>query len=366
MYQSFTVAFALLALLGGASCNKNIQQLSEQPAKAQNIILLIGDGMGLTQLSTAYYFGAEDEPQFSRFLCIGLHQNTPTDAKITDSASGATAFSAGVKTYNAAIGVDQDTIPRETILEWAAKNGKSTGLIATSTITHATPASFFAHVAHRNLHEDIARQFVDAPVDFTAAGGYQYFTQREDGQDLLAALRAKGITVDTGAMAASHEAGQRYAYLMAPDSLPNMLHGRGDFLTTATQRALAHLSQDKDGFFLMVESSQIDWGGHANDAKAIIAEVADFDRTVGAALDFARRDGNTLVIVTADHETGGFALTAPVIFGRADYGNLTGTFSTGGHSAALIPVLAYGPGAEAFMGVYQNNAIYHKMRACFK
>jgi alkaline phosphatase len=126
------------------------------------------------------------------------------------------------------------------------------------------------------------------------------------------------------------------------------------------------LSQDKDGFFLMVESSQIDWGGHANDAKAIIAEVADFDRTVGAALDFARRDGNTLVIVTADHETGGFALTAPVIFGRADYGNLTGTFSTGGHSAALIPVLAYGPGAEAFMGVYQNNAIYHKMRACFK
>ncbi|HMQ48720.1 MAG TPA: alkaline phosphatase [Saprospiraceae bacterium] len=365
MKKPLLLTSTLLFLLLISSCNKSLQHLSTGKGKAKNIILLIGDGMGLSQLSSAYYYG-DKTPHFSRFYHIGLHQNTPTDAQITDSASGATAFSIGLKTYNAAIGVDKDTLPHETILEWAARNRKSTGLVATSTITHATPASFYAHVAHRNLHEDIALDFLNSPVDFTAAAGYQYFNQRKDGRDLLAELRQKDVIVDTNAIADELIQGQRYTFLLAPDSLLSKQNGRNDFLPKATQKALEYLSQNKDGFFLMVEGSQIDWGGHANDGNYVVTEVLDFNEVVGVALDFAEKDGNTLVVVTADHETGGFSLSAPLVFGRGDYNNIKPTFSTGGHTAALIPVFAYGPGAERFMGVYQNNDIFGKMMAGFK
>ncbi|MEZ4985481.1 MAG: alkaline phosphatase [Saprospiraceae bacterium] len=361
-----TVPFLLsMLMLVLVACSPSMQQLAQKPPRAQNVILLIGDGMGLSQLSSAYYFG-EAKPNFARFYHIGLHQNKPTDATITDSASGATAFSIGKKTYNAAIGVDQDTVPHTTILEWAAANGKSTGLVATSTITHATPASFYAHVAHRNFHEDIALDFLKSPVDFTAAGGYQYFNRRKDGRNLLAELRQQGVVVDTNAMATDLVPGNRYAFLLAPDSLLSMQSGRGSFLPDATMKAISFLSQNKKGFFLMVEGSQIDWAGHSNSGKELVQEVLDFDKAVGAALDFAAKDGNTLVVVTADHETGGFALSAPIVFGRGDYNHIQPTFSTGGHTAALIPVFAFGPGAERFMGTYQNNEIYHKMMASFK
>jgi alkaline phosphatase len=321
--------------------------------------------MGLAQISSVYYYG-DRKPNFSRFQSIGLHQNEPVGARITDSASGATAFSIGKKTYNGAIGVDRDTIPRETILEWAAKKGKSTGVVATSSITHATPASFYAHVKSRIFAEDIALDLVKSPVDFAAGGGYQYFSQRSDGKDLLGELRSRGVEVDTNGLGRSFTLGKRYAYFLAADALPSMRAGRGDFLPEATDAALKLLSQDPDGFFLMIEGSQIDWGGHGNQSEYIITETLDFDKAIGKALDFAKKDGNTLVVVTADHETGGYALSAPVLYGQADYGNISPTFSTGGHTASLIPVFAYGPGAERFMGVYQNNEIYDKMMAAWK
>ena len=353
---------ATLSLL--LSCNQPTESPAAPP-KAKNIILLIGDGMGLAQLSSAYYF-SDTTPNFSRFKYIGLHQTTPVGNLITDSAAGATAFSTGQKSYNSAIGVDKDTMPLETILEWAAKQGKHTGLVATSSITHATPASFYAHVKNRYLQEEIAAYFVNAPVDFAAGGGIQYFNKRADGKNLLDSLVAKGVDVDTTELGAMPLSDQRHAYLLAPDSLRSIWGGRGDFLPKATSLALDFLSQHKDGFFLMVEGSQIDWGGHNKNAQFIINEVIDFDQTVGLALDFAARDGNTLVIVTADHETGGFALSAPSVFGVDDYSHIVPTFSTSGHTASLIPVLAYGPGADQFMGVYQNNAIYDKMVACFQ
>lgn len=321
--------------------------------------------MGLTQLSTAYYYG-EDTPSFSRFRHIGLHQNHPVGAKITDSAAGATAFSAGVKSYNGAIGVDQDTLSVPTILEWAAENGKRTGVIATSTITHATPASFYAHVYSRNEHEAIAADFMEAPVDFAAGGGIQYFRpSRSDGRNLLTELRSNGYSVDTTGLPARASSDSKHAYFIAADALPKMSEGRGDFLPSATELALNYLDQSSNGFFLMVEGSQIDWGGHANDADYVISEVLDFEQVVAAALDFAEQDGQTLVVVTADHETGGLSLSASKVFGQDDYRGIAPSFSTGGHSAALIPVLAYGPGAETFTGIYQNNEIFDKMMAAF-
>ena len=355
------VALCLFAFL--LSCTSSINELKTSQ-KTKNIILLIGDGMGLTQLSTAYYFG-ENTPNFSRFKNIGLHQNKPVGHIITDSAAGATAFSIGQKTYNGAIGLDKDTMPVETILEWAAKQNKSTGLIATSSITHATPASFFAHEKLRSMQEEIASDFIDAPVDFAAAGGSKFFNERADGRDLIEQLRTNGVEVSTEKLGNDLKPGNRYAYFLEPDAMKKISEGRGDFLSEATTLGIDFLSKDKDGFFLMVEGSQIDWGGHNNNAQYIIDEVLDFDKAIGLALDFAEKDGNTLVVVTADHETGGFALSAPVIFGTTDYGALKPTFTTGGHTAALIPVLAFGKGAEAFMGFYQNNDIYLKMKNGF-
>lgn len=333
--------------------------------KIDNIILLIGDGMGLAQLSAAFYLSGDStyRPHFARFKQVGFHQSDPVGAKITDSAAGATAFSTGFKSYNGAIGVDADTVSRPTILELAAQQGMKTGVIATSSITHATPASFFAHVASRNLHEDIAKELVGSAVDYFAGGGREYFFQRSDGTSLGASLEKKGFTIDTLALPEGKlDRNGRYGFLLAPDGMPMMTEGRGDFLPSATRQAIDFLSSSRKGFFLMVEGSQIDWGGHANDAEYIVRETIDFDEAVGVALDYADQHPNTLVLVTADHETGGLSLSATEVYGRRDYRGIQPTFSTGGHSASLIPVLAYGPGAEAFQGFYQNNEIFGKMK----
>lgn len=359
-------AFSIVISFIFASCSSNRIPADTSVRTPKNIILLIGDGMGLTQVSTMYYY-KEGPSNFSRFKYIGLHQNMPTSHRVTDSASGATAFSAGVKTYNGAIGVDQDTLAVRTILELLAAKGLSTGLVATSSIQHATPASFYAHTASRNSYEEIARQLVHAPVNIFAGGGLQFFTNRADKLNYIDSLKQQGFQIETTQLAdAPLDIKKKYAYLLAPDGMPKMQDGRGDFLPKATQMALNYLSQDQDGFFLMVEGSQIDWGGHANDAEYVIQETIDFDKTIGLALDFAAKDKNTLVIVTADHETGGMSLSASTVFGQGDYSKITPSFSTGNHSAALIPVFAYGPGADYFMGIYQNNEIFDKMMQAIK
>ncbi len=338
---------------------------SANPPK--NVILLIGDGMGLTQVSTSLFYN--DKPSnFERFPVTGLIKTSSSSHKITDSAAGATAFSAGVSTYNGAIGVDPDKKSVPTVVEQLSDEGLSTGLIATSSITHATPASFYSHVESRNMQDEIAAQLLTSGVDFFAGGGTQFFVKREDRLNYYDSLTQHGFVVDTVGLnaAAKLSADQRYGYLLAPDGMPRMLDGRGDFLPEATQMAIDYLSQNEKGFYLMVEGSQIDWGGHANDAEYIVTEVLDFDQTLGVVLDFAEKDGNTLVVVTADHETGGFALssTGKKAGAESDYDELNGTFSTGGHTATLIPVFAFGPGSEAFSGIYKNTEIYHKiMRA---
>lgn len=365
MKKLVIVLLGLNFLLTNA-CNQDIQKSARyipEGGTPKNIILLIGDGMGLTQVSTSFYFN--DKPSnFKRFNNIGLHQTTPVGAKITDSAAGATAFASGIKSYNGAIGVDKDTQAVETILEILSQKGLSTGVVSTSSITHATPASFFAHTKSRRMHDEIARQLMNSKVDFFAGGGRKFFAERKDGENLIEGLKLKGFTVDTTSMPKKGVSiANKYAYLLGDDFMPKMENGRGNFLSKATNLALEHLSQDPKGFFLMVEGSQIDWGGHANDANYIIEEVKDFDKVIGEALDFAEKDGNTLVVVTADHETGGFALSSAKVRKQDDYRGLAPTFSTGGHTATLIPVFAYGPGSERFRGIYQNNDIFGKMLA---
>jgi len=340
-----------------------VETLDLKPQKrAKNVILMIGDGMGLTQI-TAGMYSNNNRLNLERFSFIGLHKSYSSDDLVTDSAAGATAFSAGVKTYNGAIGVDPEKNPVGTILEEAEEKGLATGLVATSTIVHATPASFIAHVPDRNMYEEIAADFLKTEIDLFIGGGAKYFNRREkDERDLFEELGANGYIVssymDQSLNKTKVDFTKNFAYFTADgDPLP-VSQGR-DYLPFASQFAADYLDrQEEQGFFLMIEGSQIDWGGHANDSDYIITEMIDFDSAIGKILDFAQKDGETLVIVTADHETGGYAINPGSTMGAIEPG-----FTSDYHTAALIPVFAYGPGAELFAGIYENIAIYGKMRA---
>lgn len=350
------------------SCKPQIDA-EEVPLRAKNVILLIGDGTGLSQISSAFYF-KKTSPNYARFKFIGLINTSSSREDITDSAASATAFATGVKTYNGAIGVADDSTEVKNLVEIASLKHIKTGVISTSSIQHATPASFYAHVIDRGLYEDIAEDIVDSDIDFFAGGGTKFFNKRNDGKNLIEALNAKGFAIDTTALGnfAEIKKNSKMAYLLAENDMNPVAKGRGDFLPKATELGIQFLKKDADNsnFFIMIEGSQIDWGGHDNDADYLISELIDFDDAIGKALDFAEKDGNTLVIVTGDHETGGFTLSStPKKTGddkyHSDYNEITPTFSNKGHSAALIPVFAYGPGAEAFSGVYENTEIFHKI-----
>ena len=328
--------------------------------KAKNVILMIGDGMGICQITAAMYMN-NNHLEIERFQNIGLHQSHGSDSLVTDSAAGATAFACGVKTYRGAVGVDANKNPVESILEKAEKKGKATGLIATSEIVHATPASFIAHVEKRYYYEDIARAFLDTEVDFFVGGGKKYFDRRiSDDRNISDELVKKGYRIynhfDHELSEISIEPDENFGFFTAEEKPLPVAQGR-DYLGLATELAISHLdTHSNKGFFLMVESSQIDWGGHANNSDYIITEMLEFDRVIGKVLDWAEKDGNTLVVVTADHETGGYA-----ILKGSEMGKLKTGFTTVKHSAEMIPVFAYGPGSELFRGIYQNSDIHSKL-----
>jgi alkaline phosphatase len=359
------IYLASLLLVGTLACNTtgSSNQKTEKPT---NIIYLIGDGMGLSAVSTGQYY-RDQLSSFSRFKHIGLINSSSASHKVTDSGAAGTALAAGIKTYNGAIGMNTSRISVPNITEIVSDLGWSTGVVATSSITHATPASFYAHVEQRSMEEEIAVQLFDSEIDFFAGGGIQYFGRRSDGLNLFPGAEEKGFQVDTIGLpeSASLSTDNKYGFLLASGGMPSMLEGRGDFLPEATALAIDYLSGSGKGFFLMVEGSQIDWAGHDNESDRLIYEMLDFEKAIDAAMDFAEKEGNTLVVVTADHETGGFTLGGKRNdeTGTNDYSIIGPSFATGGHSATLLPVFAYGPGADKFMGIYQNSEIFHKMRS---
>ena len=364
-YKSIIFITLLITLI---SCKSQMITEEVKP-KAKNVILLIADGTGLSQVSSAFYF-KKTRPNYARFNSIGLIKTSSSRELITDSAAGATAFSSGEKTYNGAVGVATDSTKLKTLVEIVSPQHVKTGVISTSSIQHATPASFYAHALHRSQYEDITLDLVASDIDFFAGGGRKFFNTRKDGRNLLKELKEKGFEVDTTALGGINEVKKysKMAYILAENHLDAVAKSRGDFLPKATELGIEFLNKDaaKSGFFMMIEGSQVDWGGHSNDADYLISELIDFDDAVGKALDFAEKDGNTLVIVTADHETGGFTLASTPKKKEdgttySDYNEITGTFSTKGHSATLIPVFAFGPGSEAFSGIYENTEIFYKI-----
>ena len=348
------------------ACNSTKQSLGSTSKKPKRIIFLIGDGMGLSQISTLF-LQKDNTNNFKRFKTIGFINTSSGSHKITDSAAGATAFACGKKTYNGAIGVDIDTNASVNLIEKFSEKDYVTGLIATSSITHATPACFYAHTKHRRNEFDIAKQLLLSDVDFFAGGGRDFL------REMNAEMQLYNWNIDTSNTqnweSITFNPEHKYGYLLSGKGMTTMVNGRGDFLYNATNASLRYL--DKRKSFMMIEGSQKDVGGHANDYEYVFTEMEDFDKTVGAVLDYAEKDGNTLVVVTADHETGGLALR-PASYQDADgishndYDAVEGSFNTGGHTAALIPVFAYGPGASEFQGFYENTEIFNKFLKLLK
>ena len=328
--------------------------------KPKNIILMIGDGMGVAQVF-AGLTANHGHLFLENFKSVGFSRTQSSNRYVTDSAAGGTALSTGTKTYNGAIGVNPDTIAVMTILEQAEMKGLETGLVSTSAITHATPASFIAHQKDRSMYEEIAADFLKTDIDVFIGGGYKHFTERKDGRNLTTELKAKGYDVLTDMNEIGLVKTGKLAGLTAPEH-NGKAEERGEMLPMATQTALNILGKNKKGFFLMIEGSQIDWACHQNNNLFLINEMLDFDRAIGKALEFAAKDGETLIIVTADHETGGFAL----VDGDMKTGRIKGAFATGDHTGVMVPVFSFGPGADHFTGIMDNTDIPRKIRKLLK
>ncbi len=330
----------------------------------KNIILLIGDGMGLTQVTAGLYSNS-NHLHLERFPVTGIMKTHSARHLITDSAAGATAFACGCKTYNGAIGMTNDKKPCLTLLEQAQQNGLAVGMVASSSITHATPAAFIAHTPGRADMEQIATFFVQTPLDLFIGGGLKYFNERKaDQRNLYTELANKGYALSIFSEKKLSELtldpAHPFAWFSAREEPESVAKGR-DYLPLAARLAPAFLKKRSEkGFFMMLEGSQIDWAGHANNADDAIKEMLDFDAAIGEILQFAEADGETLVIVTADHETGGMAIKEGSAMDSLNIG-----FTTGYHTASLVPVFAYGPGSEQFHGVMDNTDIYVKMKALF-
>ena len=338
------------------SCNNEAQKKENRDNKAKNVILLIGDGMSVTHLYAAMTV-SETPLNIESFKYTGLQKTYSASDYITDSGAAGTAIANGRKTKNGHIGCDSLGNHFKSILKYAEDAGLSTGLISTSSILHATPAAFIANNTSRNNYQEIALDFLKTDIDIFIGGGKKDFEQRDDGLNLIDSLINKQYQVTAKINDINLTDYQKFAVFTAEKHNPEYRNGREDMLPNATEKAIEVLSQNDKGFFMMVEGSQIDWGGHDNDIEYILTELFDFDRAVGKALEFAKKDGETLVIVTSDHETGGLTLTG----GDVNERKIEVNFSTDYHTADMVPVFAFGPGAENFMGIYENTDVFHKM-----
>ena len=360
----------------------------KKPIKPKHIVLIIGDGTGLAQWS-AYNakrtqgINSMDSAAivFTDFPVIGFSLTSSADAFITDSGAGATALATGKKANNYMIGMAADSTKPITISEIAHHMGKSTGIAVTCELTHATPGSFFAHqpsrklmneigadfitgmsphdladLQERNGQTDVGSQFVKkGSIDVALGGGRKYFDTN--------ALKNNGYAIGTGyeAMKQLQNQGRRVVFYDDQPFPPKAHEGRnkeGMYLADASESVLNTMFLNPKGSFTMIEGSQVDWAGHENDSTYLMSEMEDFDVAIRRVIAMAKADKNTLVIVTADHETGGLSLTDWDKARRQPAMH----FSTGHHTGIPVPVFAYGPGAELFSGAYQNTAIFTKIQ----
>lgn len=336
------------------------QLLGEKEPAVKNIIYMIGDGMGVAQISATQIAQDYEPLNMERATYVGLQKTYSANSRVTDSAAAGTALSTGYKTNNGMIGVTPDSLPHPSIREKAERAGMATGIIATYPATNATPASFVGHVPNRNMEDEIAMYYINNQVDVVIAGGSKRFNKRADSLNLFDTLAERGYIITDNLDELNDVHSGKVMALTNEGSMSSVLDGRDkNFLPNATAKALEILSANaKDnGFFLMVEGSQIDGWGHQNNVEGVITETKDFDNAVKVAFDYADTHPGTLVVVTADHATGGLTIVnGNRKFDLHDH-MVDYAWSTGGHTGEMVPIFAYGAGAKHFTGVFENNEI---------
>lgn len=348
----------VVILVGGLAIRGINRWLGDEEPRVERIIYMIGDGMGVAHISATQIAQDYEPLNMERAEYVGLCKTYSANSRITDSAAAGTALATGHKTNNGMIGVTPDSLPQPSIRERAERAGMATGVIATYPVTNATPAAFVAHVDYRHKEDEIATYYLSNELDVFMGGGSKRFNQRADSLDLFTALREKGYTIAFDLSELEGVSEGKVALLPTEDSMPSMLSGRGNFLPEATAKALeiltANAKADRMGFFLMVEGSQIDGKAHGHDLEGMVAEIRDFDAAVKVAFDYADNHPGTLVVVTADHETGGLTIVnGNRRFDLHDH-QVDYAWTTGGHTGGMVPVFAYGTGSENFSGVFEN------------
>jgi alkaline phosphatase len=321
--------------------------------KSKNVILLIGDGMGIAQMY-AGFTGNKGDLNVFRMKQVGLSKTNSVDNFHTDSAAGATAMATGQKTNNRYLSVDTKGDSIATLPEVLNRYKIPSGVVVAEEITGATPAGFYAHQPERSWSSEIIKDLLKSPIKLAIGGGN---TLISDAQK-----KANPTTLFLNDLSQLNPANPSKAIVLVQDSLVKPKQkGRGEYLSQAFDKAIAQLSTSKDGFFLMVEGSQIDHGGHANQLPFVVDEMIDFDKVIGKAMAFADKNGETTIIVTADHETGGLTLHD----GNFNTGQLEGNFATPDHTGIPVMVFSYGPNSTLFQGFYENNTIFNKILQCF-
>lgn len=339
-------------------------------SQVRNVIVYIGDGVG-TAYWTAAWIATNGELSVRQIPVMGLTDTRSDDSYVSDSAAGATVYATGRRTYNGAIGVGPrcrelfraDSLailadparcdPLESVFDIAHQTGIATGLVATSSITHATPAAFGAKVPFRTMQPAIAAQLAARPIDVLLGGGRGFFdgTLRPDSADLLSTLCRQAACVSNAQELQAYRPDDRRLVGLFAQNHMDRAARRQPTLPEMTRVALERLSRNRNGFFLMVEGSQPDWRGHANEPlPEVKAEMVDFDRSIAVGLEFARRTPGTLVLVVADHETGGLSIVE-------EGDSIAARYTTDYHTGEMTPHFAFGTAAERFAGIRRNDEI---------
>ncbi|GGF49975.1 hypothetical protein GCM10011339_43180 [Echinicola rosea] len=318
------------------------------------IILMIGDGNGLAHISAGMYAHG-NQLNLTQLKHIGLVKTQSADDFTTDSAAGATALATGKKANNRAIGFSTEGTALSNLPELLKNYSFTTGIVTTDHVTGATPASFYAHREDRGMVEGIAEDLSKSPLNLFIGGGKNDFLVK--GRDLIAPLDAAGFTIVKSLDELDGNNIKKAGYFASNQGLPTVMKGREGFLKSATTRSLAFLSKKAQPFFLMIESAMIDSGGHWNDAKTVVEEEIDFDEAVGEVIAYADDHAGTLVLITADHETGGVTLPQ----GNVGKEEIELDFDTKDHTGIMVPLFAYGAHADEFIGVYENTEIFEKI-----
>ncbi len=333
--------------------------LPPEDARPRNVVLVIGDGMGLGMVSaaSALLHGPAGGLAFESAQEIGLMKVFASDALVTDSAASATAIATGHKTDRKMVSMLPDGRVPETLFEKARSRGLLTGVVTTSGLMDATPAGFTAHNEHRNNYAEILTEQLGSGTDVMIGAAWGLLDNpAPEVTRALDAARERGVTIVTSAEELQSATAPLVALMPPRADSPD---AGGPPLEVSVRKALAELSSNGSGFMLVVESEETDGWGHANDVQRIVAAMAELDAAVREVLLFADSRGDTLVVVTADHDTGGMGL----VRGRAAEGRAQVRWTTDGHAGNWVPLFAFGPGADQFAGVLDNTEIAVRITA---